>query len=103
MRRVISNDNIDEVDESDFGEGDLERILRNNKNTRRRFIAGLEIPTYGNFKLVYFYDVLQMMTQLVVSFHYDKEKISETKMKLNAIARLKSLEGSLLPRNSMAG
>ena len=39
----------------------------------------LEIPTYGGFKYIQFYDVLQMMTQKVVEYNYEKEKISTMK------------------------
>ena len=99
FRKVIANQNIDE----DLSDSEILRILKSNMETRRRYLTGLEIPTYGNFQFVYFHDVLQMMTQLVVSFQYDKEKIAETKAKLNAIANIKQTLGIYVHQNQLTG
>ena len=64
VHRQIANKNVNES----MPEEEMEKILRSNKRTRQKFISGLEIPTYDNLSCVYFYDVLQLMTQTIVSF-----------------------------------
>ena len=63
----------------EMSDQEVETILRSNKFHRLNYLMALEIPTYGGFKYIQFYDVLQMMTQKVVEYDYEKEKISTMK------------------------
>ena len=63
----------------EMSDQEVETILRSNKFHRLNYLMALEIPTYGGFKYIQFYDVLQMMTQKVVEYDYEKEKISTLK------------------------
>ena len=63
----------------EMSDQEVETILRSNKFHRLNYLMALEVPTYGGFKYIQFYDVLQMMTQKVVEYDYEKEKISTLK------------------------
>ena len=63
----------------EMSDQEVEQILRSNKFHRLNYLMALEIPTYGGFKYLQFYDVIQMMTQKVVEYDYEKEKISTLK------------------------
>jgi hypothetical protein len=83
FRQRLSNDNIGEgmsVDEQT-------RKLKYNKRTRYRFLAGLDIPTYG-WKQVYFYDVLQTLSQRLVSITYGQKRNEKTKTQLEVLRKL---------------
>ena len=54
----VGNLNVTE----DMTDQEVEKVLRNNKYHRTNFLMALEIPTYDNFKYVWFYDTLQMIT-----------------------------------------
>lgn len=92
LRNKIGNLNINE----DMTDEEAKKIVKSNKRARQRYIAFLEIPTYGNFKYVYFYDTLQMMTQTIVSYSYDQEKIKEKKAALNFIGRIKGQKADFM-------
>ena len=63
----------------DMTDQEVEKILRSNKYHRINYLMALDIPTCDNFKYVRFYDVLQCMTQKVVEFNYEREKIDTIK------------------------
>ena len=58
FRKMIADENFNE----DLPDFEKEKIIKNNRNTRQRYIRGLEIPMYNNLDQVFFHDVLQMMT-----------------------------------------
>ena len=68
--------------------------MRSNKFHRLNYLMALEIPTYGGFKYIQFYDVLQMMTQKVIEFNYEKEKISTMKSQLKVVGVLGGLSAN---------
>ena len=58
LRKRVGNLNVNE----EMDDNEMKKILKRNKTTRQNYLIALEIPTYGEFKYVNFYDVLQMMT-----------------------------------------
>jgi len=65
----------------------LYEVLDLNAEYRRRYLAQLEIPMYGTFEKVMFYDVLQQLTLQVTMEHFNREKIEEVKLMLKGIAK----------------
>ena len=84
VRKRVGNLNVTE----EMTDQEVEKVLRNNKYHRTNFMMSLEIPTYDNFKYIFFYDTLQTMTQKIVEYNYEREKIDTIKTQLKAVEML---------------
>ena len=52
--KKVGNLNVNE----EMSDQEVEKVLRSNKYHRTNLLMALEIPTYDNFKYVWFYDTL---------------------------------------------
>ena len=57
MKEKVANQNLN----NDMTDTELEQGLQENRRSRQKFISVLEIPTYDNFRKVFFHDTLKCM------------------------------------------